>query len=205
MKVTAKLNSSNKTSNKLLSYVAILPFLAISIILIMSPTLSQPSQAQVREPRDFICSPPIQCPSEPLPELPQLPPIVPEIIKCGLDIASNCEFVPVTLPDGRNIPVPFCTPSSPMCSEVIDRIIELIRDETPETPETPENPCSISGGTTAACICYLSEGKSDFCIDTDKDGIANIEDNCPRKANPDQKDSDGDGIGDVCEETETEN
>jgi hypothetical protein len=43
------------------------------------------------------------------------------------------------------------------------------------------------------------------CQDTDNDGILNQEDNCPKKANPDQKDTDRDGIGDVCEETETEN
>jgi len=38
----------------------------------------------------------------------------------------------------------------------------------------------------------------DFCPDEDKDGIY-CDDNCPMNANPDQKDSDKDGIGDVCE------
>lgn len=37
-------------------------------------------------------------------------------------------------------------------------------------------------------------------IDTDKDGIVDDEDNCPLVSNPDQEDSDNDGIGDVCEE-----
>jgi opacity protein-like surface antigen len=36
-------------------------------------------------------------------------------------------------------------------------------------------------------------------IDTDNDGIADNIDNCPQKYNPDQKDSNGDGIGDVCD------
>jgi hypothetical protein len=36
--------------------------------------------------------------------------------------------------------------------------------------------------------------------DDDGDGIANIDDNCPSKANPGQEDDDGDGIGNVCEQ-----
>lgn len=35
--------------------------------------------------------------------------------------------------------------------------------------------------------------------DSDGDGVGDICDNCPDKPNPDQADSDGDGIGDVCE------
>lgn len=37
-------------------------------------------------------------------------------------------------------------------------------------------------------------------VDTDSDGVPDATDNCPRTANPDQADSDGDGIGDVCDE-----
>jgi len=38
--------------------------------------------------------------------------------------------------------------------------------------------------------------------DTDGDGVANSSDNCPEAANPDQLDSNSDGVGDVCDDTD---
>ena len=43
---------------------------------------------------------------------------------------------------------------------------------------------------------YLDGGLGN--VDFDNDGVANTIDNCPLVANPNQEDSDGDGIGDVC-------
>ncbi len=37
-------------------------------------------------------------------------------------------------------------------------------------------------------------------LDTDSDGIADVDDNCPESENADQTDTDGYGIGDVCED-----
>lgn len=42
-------------------------------------------------------------------------------------------------------------------------------------------------------------GKGPFVLDPDSDGIPSSLDNCPNTYNPDQKDSDGDGIGDACD------
>lgn len=51
-----------------------------------------------------------------------------------------------------------------------------------------------------------AEGKQatatmDVTVTKDGDLIPDDQDNCPNHANPDQKDSDGDGIGDVCDPT----
>ena len=41
-------------------------------------------------------------------------------------------------------------------------------------------------------------------LDTDSDGIADVDDNCPESENADQTDTDGDGIGDVCEDSDSD-
>ena len=51
------------------------------------------------------------------------------------------------------------------------------------TDGNTENPCAGQGG------------------DSDNDGICNAQDNCNFTKNPDQTDSDGDGIGDPCDDT----
>lgn len=76
-----------------------------------------------------------------------------------------------------------------------------------------EQPCSVNtlfeGGNVAVDGNTFMDNFSDYEVhvyhwdaqndDSDCDGILNANDNCPNIANPNQADSDGDGIGDLCE------
>ena len=48
-------------------------------------------------------------------------------------------------------------------------------------------------------LLVLQRSTGGACVDSDGDGICDEVDNCPAVANPDQKDSNGNGIGDACE------
>ncbi|MDY6789488.1 MAG: hypothetical protein SVV03_06020 [Candidatus Nanohaloarchaea archaeon] len=48
------------------------------------------------------------------------------------------------------------------------------------------------------------EKKEEGIQDADSDGVADSKDNCPQKYNPEQRDKDGDGIGDRCDSEKVE-
>ncbi len=56
----------------------------------------------------------------------------------------------------------------------------------------------VVGGSTTAGVDASLVRLDD--VDFDEDGLFDRDDNCPCEPNPDQADSDGDGIGDVCDD-----
>jgi len=73
-------------------------------------------------------------------------------------------------------------------------------DATATVNSATASPINLDVQNTSASIstlCYYEDPN-----DTDGDGIPNDEDNCPFNYNPDQQDSDGNEIGDVCEATD---
>jgi hypothetical protein len=86
---------------------------------------------------------------------------------------------------------------------------EILR-ATPATESCPRPEKLISGTCTGLLftlgpdpICADSDVLGTFAagvpLDTDGDLVPDIADNCPLVFNPDQVDTDGDGIGDACE------
>ncbi|GIR69382.1 MAG: hypothetical protein CM15mP74_06330 [Halieaceae bacterium] len=58
-----------------------------------------------------------------------------------------------------------------------------VQDDLDQCPATPQGAAVNATG----------------CSDADGDGVPDTEDCCPNVPNPDQEDSDGDGVGDACE------
>lgn len=62
----------------------------------------------------------------------------------------------------------------------------------------------VLGEAVFAGVSFEQSKQLQKAVDTDKDGKSNFDDNCPGIFNPDQKDSDKDGIGDLCEPKSTQ-
>ena len=79
---------------------------------------------------------------------------------------------------------------------------------TPGEPRTSVHGVKPDGELVVVWESYDSPGNDSdgsalifrsILTDTDNDGVADLEDNCPVDANPGQEDADGDTLGDVCD------
>lgn len=97
-----------------------------------------------------------------------------------------------------------------VCSRLNNSILEFNRaDGTPvdRDPNTPGTQAVFAGVNSPSYLAFMSlpgdcdnNGIPDGCDpDTDGDGWPDGCDNCPTVANPDQADSNSDGIGDACQ------
>jgi CSLREA domain-containing protein len=86
-------------------------------------------------------------------------------------------------------------PGSPAIDAAID--CTLVDGTTPVTEDQRGELRAADGDCDGTANCDIGAYEAQ---DADCDGVWDERDNCPNDYNPDQTDSDGDGIGDVCDE-----
>ncbi len=110
-----------------------------------------------------------------------------------LTLDGFCDNDPNTpVGDGPLSCLPICI-STDYCDSDCDGWFDLVELGSGTDPCDPLDPSYAPDSPSGIC-----ESLVDALLDSDGDGIVNGEDNCVLDANPDQLDSDGDGIGDAC-------
>ncbi|HKY62693.1 MAG TPA: thrombospondin type 3 repeat-containing protein [bacterium] len=109
----------------------------------------------------------------------------------GNGIGDACQQEPTPTPTPSPTPTPTPTPTPPPTPT-----------PSPTGTPVPTNTPSPSPTATPSETPIVSTPPADP-NDSDSDGVANADDNCPSISNGDQVDEDGDGIGDACDPSAT--
>jgi hypothetical protein len=84
---------------------------------------------------------------------------------------------------------------------------DLVIDGMVVAPASAFNPSEFMGECLVVVGIVLNDDtlqavSAEPCVDTDGDEVWDLDDNCPEVANPDQADTDEDGLGDACDDVE---
>jgi hypothetical protein len=110
---------------------------------------------------------------------------------------DNCPLIPnanqtVTCVSGNANCAGYVATVGDACNSDIDNDgVPNTKDDCPFYADSAQNGASTLAANLVATLCTG--------IDTDGDGVPDFRDNCPYVANSDQKDTNANGIGDVCD------
>jgi hypothetical protein len=119
---------------------------------------------------------------------------------CGIAPADACAQVP-------DLPIPTLGPVDPTCSRVPDTDRDTVWDYE-DNCHRLFNPSQVDTDKDAGPPPYEPvpvtfrdpQTGGDACdVDDDADTVVDVKDNCPKLANKEQQDADGDGAGDLCD------
>jgi hypothetical protein len=100
-------------------------------------------------------------------------------------------------------PPTFSTPLDSDSDNVYEfKVKSIVNDDTIDDFPTIDSEKTVSSIENQLDFLTVTSILSTSSSDFDNDGILDINDNCPSTYNPDQKDFDGNGEGDVCEDSD---